>query len=103
MTMPNFSGDEYNNEINPREWLSMIKKTDLTPFTIFFFLTGENFEWWDSLDKGTKLSPTRENFEKIFSNKWMKDTKMEEMYKIQEDLKEEKEYTKNKRDELSNI
>jgi hypothetical protein len=57
----------------------------------------------DILDEGTKISPTWENFEKLFSNKWIKDTKREEMYKIQEELKEEKEEIKKKGDELSKI
>jgi hypothetical protein len=42
-------------------------------------------------------------FEKLFSNKWIRDTKMEEMYRIQDELKEAKEEIKNKGDELSKI
>jgi hypothetical protein len=32
MEIPNFSGDEDKDEINPMEWLRMIKETDLSPF-----------------------------------------------------------------------
>jgi hypothetical protein len=45
MTMPMFSGDEYKDEINPREWLRMIKDTDLAPFTTSILLIGEDFRW----------------------------------------------------------
>jgi hypothetical protein len=31
---------------------------------------------------------TWEEFEKLFSDKWIRDTKMEEMYRIQDELKE---------------
>jgi hypothetical protein len=40
-------------------------------------LTGEAFRWWDVLDKVTKLYPTWEDFEKLFSNKWIIDPKKE--------------------------
>jgi hypothetical protein len=91
MAIPSFSGDEDKDEINPGEWLRMIKENNLSPLKVVFYLRGEAFKWWDSLDEGTKNSPTWENFEELFSNKWIKDTKREEMYKIQEELKESKE------------
>jgi hypothetical protein len=76
MAIPKFTGDEDKDEINPMEWLRMIKKYFKTPFIgRIKYLSGEYFKWWDSLDEGTKLSPTWENFEKIFSNKWIKDKK----------------------------
>jgi hypothetical protein len=78
----------------------MIKETDLTPFTTLIFLTGEALRWWNKLDKGTKHSPTWENFEKLFSIKWIKDTKKKDIYNIQEELKEE---IKKKGGELSKI
>jgi len=90
MAIPRFSGDEDKDEIDHEEWLRMIKKTTLRPLTIGFYFKGEVFKWWDSLDEGTKLSPTWENFEDFFSIKRIKDTKMEEMYKIQAELKESK-------------
>jgi hypothetical protein len=42
-----------------------------------------------SIDKDTISNYTWEEFEKLFSNKWIDDTKME-MHKIQDELKEEK-------------
>jgi hypothetical protein len=56
-----------------------------------------------SIDKDTRWNITWEEFEKLFSNKWIKDTKMEAMYKIQDELKEAKEEIKKKGDELSKI
>jgi hypothetical protein len=44
-----------------------------------------------SIDHDTRLNITWEKFEELFSNKWIRDTKREEMYKIQEELKESKE------------
>jgi hypothetical protein len=43
-----------------------------------------------SIDHDTRLNITWENFEELFSNKWIRDTKREEMYKNQEELKETK-------------
>ena len=91
MTIPNFSGDEDKDEINPIEWLRMKKKTDVSPFGEDFTFRGEASKWWDSLDEDTKLHSTWEESETLFSNKWIKDTKMEEMHKIQDELIEVKE------------
>jgi hypothetical protein len=52
-----------------------------------------------SIDKDNKWKMSWEEFEELFSNKWIRDTKMEAMYKIQEELKEEKEEIKKKSDE----
>jgi hypothetical protein len=68
----------------------MITKTCKTPFGASLYLNGEAREWWRSIDKDTRQSTTWEVFEEIFSNKWIRDTKMEEMYKIQDELKEDK-------------
>jgi hypothetical protein len=46
---------------------------------------------------------TWEEFEKLFSDKLIRDTKMEEMYGIQDDLKETKEEIKKKGEDLSKI
>jgi hypothetical protein len=62
MEIPSFSGDEVKDEINPSEWLRMIKENNLL-FKVEFYLRGEAFRWWDILDECTKLSPTWENFE----------------------------------------
>jgi hypothetical protein len=43
MTMPIFSGDQDKDEINPREWLTMINKNYLKPFITTTFLTSEAF------------------------------------------------------------
>ena len=44
-----------------------------------------------SFDQNTRWHCTWEEFEKLFSDKWIRDTKMEELYRIQDELKEEKE------------
>jgi hypothetical protein len=56
-----------------------------------------------SINKDTRWHCTWEEFEKLFSNKWIKDIKMEEIYRIQYELKEAKEYIKNKDEDLSKI
>jgi hypothetical protein len=58
--------------------------------TLYF--QGEASKWWNSLDGDTICYSTWENFEELFSNKWITDTKMEEMHKIQVELKESKEF-----------
>jgi hypothetical protein len=56
-----------------------------------------------SIDFDTRWNITWEEFEELFSNKWVRDTKMEVMYKMQEELKVAKEEIKKKSDELSKI
>jgi hypothetical protein len=36
MAIPHFSGDEDEDEINSKEWLKMIKKTNLSPYNASF-------------------------------------------------------------------
>jgi hypothetical protein len=103
MTIPNFSGDEDKDKISPGEWLRMIRKNCKTPYGVCIYLNGEADKWWYSFDKDTRRSTTWEVFEELFSNKWIKDSKMEEMYRIQDELKEEKEEIKKKNDEFTNM
>ena len=56
-----------------------------------------------SVDQNTRWHYTWEQFEKLFSDIWIRDTKMEELYRIQDELKEAKEEIKNKVEELSKI
>jgi hypothetical protein len=69
------------------EWLRMINKYNLRPLMVGFYLSGESLKWWDNLDEDTRLSLSWEEFEKLFSDKWIRDTKMEEMYRIQDEIK----------------
>jgi hypothetical protein len=103
MAISRFTGDEDKDEINHVEWLRMVKQYCKTHFWASLQFDGEACKWWDNLDESTRISPTRENFEKLFSNKWIKDTNREEMYKIQVELKEAKEEIKKKGDDLSKI
>jgi hypothetical protein len=41
-----------------------------------------------SVNKNTRWHCTWEEFEKLFSDKCIRDTKMEELYRIQDELKE---------------
>jgi hypothetical protein len=91
MEIPKFTGDEDKDEINPMEWLRMVKEHCNNPFKESLKFEDEAFKWWNSLDEGTRISLSCENFEKIFSNKWMKEKKSKEMQKIQVELKELKE------------
>jgi Zn-dependent oligopeptidase len=57
-----------------------------------------------SIDQDTRWHCTWEEFEKLFLDKWIfKDTNMEEMYRIQDELKEAKEEIKKKVRSLSKI
>ena len=44
-----------------------------------------------SINFDTRWNITWEEFEELYSNKWVRDTKMEAMYKMQEELKVAKE------------
>jgi hypothetical protein len=102
MAIPNFSGDEDKDEINPIEWLRMIKKINLKPlWKVFIFMV-------KLLSGGIALMKildylTWEKIEELFSNIWIRDTKMEAMYKIEYELKETKKEIKKKGGELSKI
>jgi hypothetical protein len=56
-----------------------------------------------SVDQNTRWHCTWEEFEKLFSNKWIRDTKMEELYIIQDELKEAKGEIKKKGEDLFKI
>jgi hypothetical protein len=75
MEIPKFTGDEDKDEINHVEWLRMVKEHCKTPFLESLKFDDESFKWWYSLDEGTRISLSWENFEKLFSNKWIKDKK----------------------------
>jgi hypothetical protein len=75
----------------------------MTPREESDYFFDEAWKWCMSVDQNTRWHCTWEEFEKLFSDKWIRDTKMEEMYRIQDELKEEKEEIKKKGEELSNI
>jgi hypothetical protein len=85
------------------EWLRLVKEYNMTPREERDFFFYESWKWWMSVDQNTRWHCTLEEFEKLFSNKWIRDTKMEEMYRIQDELKEEKEEIKKKGEEISHI
>jgi hypothetical protein len=82
MEIPTFSGDEDKDEINPEEWLRMIKNRGFSPFGSSLGFLGGYSKWWNSLDEDTRFHSTWEKFEELFSNKWIKDKRMEEICKI---------------------
>jgi hypothetical protein len=82
MEIPYFYGDEDKEKINPMKWLRLVKEYGMTPY---FF--NEDRKWWMSIDNDSRWNITWEQFEKIFLNKSIKDTKMETMYIIQDELK----------------
>jgi hypothetical protein len=67
------------------------------------YFSSDAWKWWMSIDQDTRWHYTWEEFEKIFLDKWIKDKNMEEMYRIQDDLKEANEEIKNKDEDLSKI
>lgn len=76
--------------IDPMEWLRMVKKDIMSHFWLGFYLQGEASKWWKSLDNDTRIHSQWEEFEKLFSRRRIKDSKMEAMNKINDELKEEK-------------
>jgi hypothetical protein len=91
MEITYFSGNQDEDEINPMEWLRIVKKYGINDLMTKGYLFGESCKWWMSIYHDTRLNITWEKIEKLFSNKWIRDKKREEMYKIQEELKESKE------------
>jgi hypothetical protein len=81
----------------------LVKEHCKDPFQENLNFYGEAYKWWIILDENTRLYFTWEVFEKKFSDKWIRDTKMEELYIIKDELKEENEEIKKKGDELSKI
>jgi hypothetical protein len=103
MKIPQFTGDKDKDEINPMEWLMMVKEYDMTPSRTKNCFSGESWNWWMSIDEDNNWKMSWEEFQELFLNKWIRDTKMEALYKIQEDLKEAKEEINKKSDELFKI
>jgi hypothetical protein len=87
MEIPKFIGDERKDEINPMELLRLVNKYDRNHLTTRSYFLGEAHQRWMRIDFDIRWNITWEEFEEIFSNKWIRDAKMEAMYKIQEDLK----------------
>jgi hypothetical protein len=51
MAIPEFTGDEDKDEMNPMEWLRFVKEYDRNPSTnqFIFYLFGEAQKWWMSM------------------------------------------------------
>jgi hypothetical protein len=63
MEMPKFTGDEDKDEINTMEWLRMVKENVNSHFLEILKFNDESLKWWYSLDEGTRISLSWENFE----------------------------------------
>jgi hypothetical protein len=61
------------------EWLRLVNEYGMIPSWVGNLFFGEAWKWWMNIDKDTRWNITWEAFRKLFSNKWIKDTKMEEM------------------------
>jgi hypothetical protein len=70
--------------------VSVLQRKSLKSMFTKRYFEGKSRDWWYSLDKDTKGSKWEE-FEKVFTNRWINDTKMKEMHKIQVELNESKE------------
>ena len=75
----------------------------MSPCGACFSFLGGDYKWWRILDEDTRLHSTWKELEKLFSDKWIRDRKMEELYRIQDELKEAKEEIKKKGEDLSKI
>ena len=82
MEIPKFTGDEDKYEINPMEWLRLVKEYNMTAMKERYYIFYEALKWWMSVDQNTRWNYTWEEFEKLFLDKWIRDTKVEEMYRI---------------------
>ena len=69
---------------------------------VVLYLRFEALKWWRSPDEYTRFQFTWKEFEKLFSDKWIRDTKMEELYRYQDELKETNEDINKKGEALSN-
>ena len=87
MTISKFTGDEDKDEINPMEWLRLVKEYNMTTVKERDYIFYEAWKWLMSVGQNTIWNYTCEEFEKHFSDKWIRDTKVEEMYRIQYELK----------------
>jgi hypothetical protein len=103
MEIPHFYGDENKDAIIPMEWLGLVKEYGMNPSREENYFSGEAWKWWLSIDKDTRWNVTLKEFEKLFSDKWIRYTKMKALYIIQDELKEAKEEIKKKDDELFKI
>jgi hypothetical protein len=54
MAIPRFIGDEDKDEINPMEWLRLVKEYYRNPLTTRNFFLGEYLKWWKSIDEDTR-------------------------------------------------
>jgi hypothetical protein len=103
MEIPNFTRDEDKDEINYMEWLRLVKESGRNTSRSSNYFSSEAWEWWLSIDKGTRWNCSWEEFEIFFSNKWIRDIKIEEGYIIQDELKEAKREITKKGEELSKM
>jgi hypothetical protein len=67
MAITLFCGDEDKDEINPKEWLRMVKNIGLIHFGECLGFGGVDSKWWNIFYEDTRLYSTWEKFEKIFS------------------------------------
>jgi hypothetical protein len=70
------------------EQFRFVKLYYLTPSRVKNYSFYEARKWWMSIDQDTIWHFTWGKFEELFLNEWIKDTKMEEMYRIKDELKE---------------
>jgi DNA repair exonuclease SbcCD ATPase subunit len=103
MEMPKFTGDEDKDEINHMEWLKLVKEYNMNHTKARDYFFDEAWKWWMSVDQNTRWYCKWEEFEILFSDKWIRDTKMEEMFRIQDELIEAKKEIKKEGKELSKI
>jgi hypothetical protein len=90
MATPLFSGDEYKDEINPDEWLRMVKNIGLSHFGASLGFWGEILSGGITLMKILDSTPHGKSLKNSSQINSSRIKKLEEMHKIQVKLKESK-------------
>ena len=53
MEISKFTRDEDKYEINPMEWLRLVKEYDMTPTQVRNYFFGDAWKWWMNINQDT--------------------------------------------------
>ena len=82
MKIPQFTEDKDKDEISPMEWLMMVKEYDMTTSRTKNCFSSESWNWWMSIDEDNNWKMSWEEFQELFLNKWIRDTKIDHCIKF---------------------
>jgi hypothetical protein len=60
MATHKFTRNEDKDEINPMEWLRLVKEYGMYPSEVERYFFGESWKWWMIIDKDTRWNNTSE-------------------------------------------